>query len=70
MTWARLCCEKLLCYLPKNKLNGKVPVSDDFVAYAIDWEMDDEPFEEILLECGQTPEIIEEWKAQGLLPEL
>lgn len=61
---------KTALLLTQNKLNGKVPVSDDFVAYAIDWEMDDEPFDEILLECGQTPEIISAWKAQGLLPEL
>ena len=61
---------KTALLLTQHKMDGKLPVGDDFVAYAIDWEMDDQPFEEILLECGQTPEVIQEWKAKGLLPEL
>jgi hypothetical protein len=61
---------KTALLLTQNKLNGKLPVSDDFVAYAIDWEMDGRKFEEILMECGQTPEIIQNWRAKGLLPKL
>lgn len=60
---------KTALLLTKNKLDGKLPVSDDFVAYPIDWEMEGQDFEEILMECGQTPEVIRDWRAKGLLPE-
>ena len=60
---------KTALLLTQHKLDAKVAVSDDFVAYAIDWEMEGQQFEEILLECGQTSQIIEAWRAQGLLPE-
>lgn len=55
---------KTASILTLNKLDQKIAVSDDFVAYAIDWEMEGQEFEEILKECGQSPEIIEEWKAK------
>jgi hypothetical protein len=57
--------------LTKNKLFGKVKVSDDFAVYAIDWSLEghsDEDFEEILKECGVEADVIEHWKQTGMLP--
>lgn len=55
---------KTASLLTLNKLGQKITVSDDFVAYAIDWEMEGQEFEEILKECGQSSKIIQEWKAK------
>ncbi|MDO6432934.1 hypothetical protein Q4E93_20160 [Flavitalea sp. BT771] len=50
--------------LTKGKLNGKIPVSDDFVAYAIEWMLESQEFEEILRDCGQSEEVIMNWKGK------
>ncbi len=54
--------------LTTGKLNGKVPVSDDFVAYAVNWEGDTDRFAEVLRECGLAEDIIDDWTARGWLP--
>jgi hypothetical protein len=59
--------------LTRNKLFGKVKVSDDFAAYAIDWSIEGHShadLEEILLECGLGEDVIETWKQKGMLPGL
>jgi len=53
---------KAASILTLNRLDKKLAVSDDFVAYAIDWEMEGQEFEKILEECGQKPETIALWK--------
>jgi len=51
--------------LTTGRLNGKIAVSEDFVAYAIDWELEGHAFEQILRECGQREEVIMDWKKRG-----
>ena len=51
--------------LTRGRLNGKIAVSEDFVAYAIDWEVEGHEFEQILRECGQREEVIMDWKKRG-----
>lgn len=55
---------KTASLLTFHKLNQKIAVTNDFVAYAIDWELEGQEFEEILKDCGQSPKIIEAWKAK------
>ncbi|SIO14386.1 hypothetical protein [Chitinophaga niabensis] len=57
-------------HLTRSKLFGKLQVTEDFAAYAIDWTIDgygDGEFEKILLECGVEPTIIKLWKHTGML---
>ncbi len=58
---------KVAWLLTTNKLYGRLPVSDDFAAYAIDWESDMEEFERILGECGVVPDVISSWQEKGWL---
>jgi len=51
--------------LTRGRLEGKIPVSDTFVAYAIEWMLEGQEFEEILRECGQREEVIADWRARG-----
>ena len=51
--------------LTTKKLNNRIPVSDEFAAYAIDWESDMEEFEDILSECGVEGNVIASWKDRG-----
>jgi len=56
--------------LTKSRLFGKVPVSDEFVTYAIDNSIeghDKEDFKHILNECGLEEEVIEAWDKKGWL---
>ena len=51
--------------LTRGKLKGKIAVSEDFVAYPIDWELEGQEFEEVLRDCGQSDEVIRHWKDSG-----
>ena len=51
--------------LTRGKLNGKIAVSDHFVAYAIEWECEGHEFEEILRDCGLSEEVVTDWKIKG-----
>ncbi|WP_143075829.1 hypothetical protein [Parafilimonas terrae] len=44
-----------------NKLKGKVPVSDDFIAFGTDWSMEYD-IETILLKCGADKDNVKQWK--------
>lgn len=50
--------------LTENKLNGKIPVSDDFIVFAVDWSMipEADEIEDVLLRCGADRSNIKEWK--------
>jgi hypothetical protein len=58
---------KVAWLLTTNKLFNRLPVSDDFAAYAIDWESDMEEFERVLRECGVVPAVISAWQERGWL---
>jgi hypothetical protein len=67
----RIMLRKAAYLLTRDALFGKVKVSDDFAAYAIDWSIEghsDARFEEILGECGVQVGVIEIWKQRGMLP--
>jgi len=58
--------------LTRTKLSGKLNVTEDFAAYAIDWSIEGHSnahFEEILRECGVEAGVIGKWKREGILPE-
>jgi len=60
---------KACTILTESKLFGKIPVSEDFAAYAIDWSIEghsDEELEEILLECGVKQDVITLWRQKGM----
>ncbi len=58
--------EKMLCHtaaiLTEGKVNNEVPVTKDFVAYAIDNSIGHENFSKLLKDCGVNKETIKEWK--------
>jgi hypothetical protein len=58
---------KVAYLLTTGKMNNRIPVSDEFAAYAIDWESDMEEFEDILGECGVASSVIASWKDRGWL---
>jgi hypothetical protein len=41
----------------------------DFIAYAIDWELEFDAFRQILTECGASTAAVESWKRRGWLKE-
>jgi len=47
--------------LNENKLDGKMPVSSSFMAYAVDMEMSGD-FIEILEACGVAPAMVAKWE--------
>ncbi len=54
--------------LTKSRLLGRIPVDQEFFAYAIDGSIeghDDEEFKDILLECGMGEELYATWKERG-----
>ncbi|MCW3106045.1 MAG: hypothetical protein JWQ09_551 [Segetibacter sp.] len=53
---------KTASILTRNKLEGRIKVSDDFVAFAIDWSIKHEGFAKILKDCGVKEETIKDWK--------
>jgi hypothetical protein len=61
---------KAASILTRNKLFGKLEVTEDFAAYALDWSVegyDDANFEEILVECGVEQHVISKWRKSGML---
>jgi hypothetical protein len=64
----RIMLRRAAFLLTRGKLDGKIAVSEDFVAYAIDWEGEGHDFEQILRECGQREEVIADWKKRGWIP--
>lgn len=44
---------------------AQLPVSPDFVAYAINWEMEGDDIAKILKQCGATPTALKNWKKKG-----
>lgn len=58
---------KVALILTSTKLLQRIPVGEEFAAYAVDWEADMEEFEEVLRECGTSPKLITTWKERGWL---
>ncbi|UPK72634.1 hypothetical protein [Chitinophaga filiformis] len=58
---------KVAHILTTGKLFGRLPVGDEFAAYAVDWGMEMEDFEDVLRECGVSGKMIGSWKERGWL---
>jgi hypothetical protein len=48
--------------LTENKLQGRISITDDFVAFPIDWTLT-EDLGELLLKCGAQKNKVKEWKS-------
>jgi len=53
--------QKTARLLTKNKLQGLISVTDDFVAFPIDWTLT-EDIGEILIKCGAKQNKVKQWK--------
>ena len=51
--------------LSASKLKEEIPVSADFIAFPIEWELEWEELEKILLQCGASKSTVKEWKMNG-----
>lgn len=61
---------KTAAILTSTQLHGRLPVSDDFGAMALDGSVEGhsaEEMEEILLACGNDPSTLSLWKRKGML---
>jgi len=59
---------RVACILTQSKLLDKIPVSEEFIAYAIDHSIEgheDEDLHEILLECGLAQKTLQSWIDNG-----
>jgi hypothetical protein len=66
--WARQTLRKMAALLTRSKLLGRIPVSEEFFAYAMDGTLEgfeSHDFKEILLECGMSEELYEKWCERG-----
>ncbi|QHS58073.1 hypothetical protein [Chitinophaga agri] len=62
-----LMLRKVAHILTTTRLSGRIPVGEEFAAYAVDWSMEMEDFEDVLRECGATATAIASWKERGWL---
>lgn len=51
--------------MTSSKLKGIIPVTEDFIAFSIEWMMEAPEFEKILSKCGASKANIKEWKKHG-----
>jgi len=54
-------------HLTTSQLNKQVAVSDEFIAYAVDWSMAPENVGEILVSCGMPEAQLQDWQKRGIL---
>ena len=50
-----------------QKLTQKLNLSDDFIAFAVDWSLIPDDLPQMMLECGMTPERLKWWQSKGVL---
>lgn len=62
-----LLLRKVAHILTSEKLFGRLPVGEEFAAYAVDWGVEMEDFEDVLKECGVPGKTITSWKERGWL---
>jgi len=59
----RTMLKEMAKHMTSSKLDGKIPVTDDFITFPIEWVIDMDNVEDILLQCGASTENIEKWKS-------
>ncbi|MBW8687469.1 hypothetical protein [Chitinophaga rhizophila] len=62
-----LMLRKVAHILTTEKLFGRIPVGEEFAAYAVDWGVEMEDFEDVLRACGVSNPLIDSWKERGWL---
>jgi len=62
-----LMLRKVAYILTTQKLFGRIAVGEEFAAYAVDWSIEMEDFEDVLRECGAGSKAIASWKERGWL---
>jgi hypothetical protein len=62
-----LMLRKVAHILTTGKLFGRIAVGEEFTAYAVDWSIEMEDFEDVLRDCGATAIAIKSWKERGWL---
>ena len=55
--------------LTLGRLDGRVAISEDFIAYPLDGEFEINDLSTILLECGLPRETLNQWKEKNWLPD-
>ena len=55
--------------LTSTKLKGTIPVTDDFIAFPIEWELEGDELKKILLKCGAPKENVKQWELYGWIWE-
>jgi hypothetical protein len=53
--------------LTTQKAGQKLNLSDDFIAFAVDWSLIPDDLPQMMLECGMTPERLKFWQSRGVL---
>lgn len=51
--------------LTNSRLNGLIPVTEDFISFPMDWELDWKDFKKILLKCGASKANVKQWQKYG-----
>jgi hypothetical protein len=51
--------------MTQNKLKGLVPVTNDFITFPIEWQLEFDELKKILHRCGASKENIKEWTKAG-----
>ncbi|HEY8954901.1 hypothetical protein [Chitinophaga sp.] len=64
---AKKMMQRTAWYLTTNKLDRKVGVSDQFIAYAVDWSLTPDEVDEILTACGMPEVQLKGWKEKGII---
>jgi hypothetical protein len=64
---AREMMHRVARYLTTGQLDKQVAVSDQFIAYAVDWSMAPENVGEILVDCGMPEVQLKDWEKRGIL---
>lgn len=53
--------------LTTSLLKGAVPVTEDFIAFPMDWELEGHTIKKILLQCGASKIDVKQWEEYGWL---
>lgn len=64
---AKKMMQRTAWYLTTGKLDQKVTVSDQFIAYAVDWSLAPDEVDEILIACGMPEVQLNGWKEKGII---
>jgi hypothetical protein len=53
--------------LTTSHLKGALPVTEDFIAFPMDWELEGHTIKKVLLQCGASKINVRQWDEYGWL---